>query len=100
MGKFKQSGGYDKVVKSKKRVIPVNDTKVKKESIYSKTPKKVHFDLNPQGPTINKIMETEDESKSDKSRKMKGIISSVQFKTPKKQENKSTFLKVILVGFY
>jgi hypothetical protein len=99
MGKFKQSGGYDKVVKNKKRVsnIPVNNMKVTKESIYPS--KRVQFDLNPQGPTLNKTIEMDNDLKPDKSKKIKGIISSVQFKAPKKQENKSTFLKVILPCF-
>lgn len=102
MGKFKQSGGYDKVVRSRKygNSIPKSDMKVTKQESMGGGgggSKKVQFDMAPQGPTLSKQMDVEEDSKTARSnngKRVKGIISSVQFKAPKKQENKSTFLKL------
>lgn len=94
MGKFKQSGGYDKVIRSKKYIDknPPSQPKITKESIYPK--KKVQFNLNPQGPTNHP---EQHDTNSDSTKKSKSIISSVQFKATKKQDKKSTFLKVIII---
>lgn len=91
MGKFKDQGGYDKVVKGRKSIFPKHNPKSKtgsneqKESIYPS--KKVQFNLNPMGPSSEA---TED----SKAKKPKSIINSVQFKASKRQDNKSTFLKL------
>jgi hypothetical protein len=98
MGKLKDKGGYDKVVKGRKTLFPANNGKPlslpkkinePKESIYA--PKKVQFNLNPMGPSSSSDPPMDENSAP---KKQKSIINTVQFKHTKKDQNKSTFLKV------
>lgn len=97
MGKLKDRGGYDKILKGRKGMLakhgnikPETETNVTKESIYPS--KKVHFNLEPIGPTHTPYSNHQED---DRERiKNKSIINTVKFKAPKKHENKSTFLKL------
>ena len=103
MGKLKDRGGYDKVVKGRKTLFPTNNNKPlsvpkklnePKESIYS--PKKsVQFNLNPMGPTVtnNSLDMMVDDEPTRVKKQKSSILNTVQFKHSKKEQ--STFLKVI-----
>lgn len=97
MGKFKDKGGYDKVIKGRKALVakhasakPQTEPKITKQSVYPS--KKVQFNLEPLGPTGSLNPDIQQDYHERK--KTKSIINTVQFKAPRKQENKSTFLKV------
>lgn len=105
MGKLKDRGGYDKVVKGRKTLFPANNNKPlsvprklnePKESIYS--PKKsVQFNLNPMGPTVTSSSQDKmmmDYEPTPVKKQKSSILNTVQFKHSKKEQNKSTFLKV------
>ena len=75
MGKFKEQ---TKKEKSNTQTKPsLNESK-------SKTTKRVHFDLE----------KSTDEFKTKYTKNTKNLVGHVQFKATKKQDNKSTFLKV------
>ena len=80
MGKFKDQTKKEKSTAQTKASL--NESK-------SKTTKRVHFDL--EQPT--------DEFKTKYTKKSKSLVGHVQFKATKKQENKSTFLKVNINSF-